>query len=669
MKGMRSRSVIAMLSGIVLAAACTGDDDPEPGSEATTGTSRVKFDSRGGDSYAWSEIVTGQTECDEVTLEVNGEAVDIPVEVNGTVFSGEVPLRPGDNEVVAKCDGAGSEPVVFRQRLREGPTARIKVAVKGDTVVLDASASEPTKPDNSEITDYTWTPGPRTEGLRTQGKLTQAEGGTFETATGARVQLKAPEDDGEYFVSLEVADAEGRSDFSTTYFVVEDGRAREVDLMHEHPSWIDSAVVYAPIPALWGNGGPKTVEKQLPYLKKMGVDALWLWPPTSLRASGEEYAITDYFEVDPSWGPEQALKDMVAEAHLLGMYVLIDFVPNHMSSKSPYFKDAEDRGELSPYWNFFDRKDGEATHYFDWDHLPNLNLDDPEVQSMLMESTAHWVRDIGVDGFRMDVAWGVKRRKPEFWPKWRKEMKRVNPDVMLLAEASAVEPYWFSDGFDVAYDWTKSLGQWAWSSAFEFPQEAGLLLKTAITNGGKGYSPDAKILRFLNNNDTGVRFVDQHDAPTTRVAATLQFTLPGVPAMFAGDEIGASYEPYSNLTPIPWKDKRGLSPHYERLIELRHTVPALLSGDVDLLETNSSSVLAYVRPATEEGEAVLVVLNFGPKEWVELKSTPALEAALGGSGSMRDLLTGDSVNVGLGAGTASVSMGGVSSLVLVAGGN
>jgi glycosidase len=148
-------------------------------------------------------------------------------------------------------------------------------------------------------------------------------------------------------VTLELATASGGSDQSITYFVVEDGRARAVDMMHEHPAWIDTAVVYAPIPALWGNGGPKAVGRRLPYLKDMSVDALWLWPPTSLRTAGEEYAIADFYEVDPSWGPERALRDMVDEAHRLGMYVLVDFVPNHMSADGPYFLDAEQRGPLS----------------------------------------------------------------------------------------------------------------------------------------------------------------------------------------------------------------------------------------------------------------------------------------------------------------------------------
>ena len=569
--------------------------------------------------------------------------------------------------MVAACDTEDdvtrSEPVRFTQYLDDAPSASINVEVRGSTVTFDARQSRPSIYDEADITKYSWTPGGRRVAGQEQGALNTEDGQAFESAKGERLSLQVPTRDGEYFVSLEITDAEDRTDTSITYFVVEQGRARAGDLMHEHPAWVDDAVVYAPIPALWGKGGTKAVQRRLPYLKELGVDALWLWPPTSRRAAGEEYAITDYFEVDPSWGPEDALKEMVDEAHRLGMHVLVDFVPNHLAAAGPYFKDAEARGKLSPYWNFFDRTNGEPTHYFDWSHLPNLNFDDAEVRRMVIEASVHWVRDIGVDGFRMDVAWGVKRRRPDFWPEWRRELKRINPDVLLLAEASAVDPYYFSNGFDVAYDWTNELGQWAWSDAFEFPQEAGALLEPAITNGGRGYSEDALILRFVNNNDTGTRFVDLYGPRLTKVAVTQQFTLPGVPAVFAGDEIGASYEPYSNLTRVPWRDRYELMPLYKRLIELKHVVPALGSRDVDILESNSNGTLAYLRPGDDPA---LVVLNYGGERRVRITSTPDVESLLTSSGgALRDVLNGGRIDLSSSGGAVRISMGATSSAVLM----
>ena len=86
---------------------------------------------------------------------------------------------------------------------------------------------------------------------------------------------------------------------------------------------------------------------------------------------------------------------------------------------------------------------------------------------MIVEAFVHWIRDYGIDGFRVDAAWGVERRRPSFWPELRRQITRVDPDILMLAEGSAVDPYYFSHGFDVAYDWTNQPGQWAWTSVFE----------------------------------------------------------------------------------------------------------------------------------------------------------------------------------------------------------
>ena len=656
-----------ILAGLV-AAACT-DDGSSGSSPARPDDAAIRFDTRGGDAFSWSKVVRGDAECTGVVLEVNGDPIDASVEKEGSRFRARIPLAPGENEVIAACESANgerelSQPLVFRGRLEERPSAVISVSVKGDTVTLNGSRSRATEPDGSRVTRYVWTPAERHP-----ARLTTVTGQTFETVTGPRLRLRAPERDGEYYVTLEVSDAEGRKDASTTYFVVEGGRARPVDMMREHPAWIDRATIYAPIAQLWGNGGSRSVTRRLAYLKRLGVDALWLWPPATQRATGEEYAITDYFELDPSWGPEGAFKDMVDEAHRLGLHVMIDFVPNHMSNESPYFQDTEEHGQASAYWDFFDRRpNGEPTHYFDWTHLPNLNYDDREVRNMIVEAFSYWVRDFGIDGFRVDAAWGVKRRRPDFWAPWRRELKRINPDLLLIAEAPAVDPYYFANGFDVAYDWTHSPGQWAWTSAFDFPEETGALLAPAISNNERGYSADAVVMRFLNNNDTGIRFVDQHGPEMTRVAATLQFTVPGIPALFAGDEIGASYEPYSNLTPIVWRDRFGVRPLYERLIALKHRVPALSSRDVDVLDVDTNSVLAYVRPAVDDGGPVLVVLNFGREARVEISRAPSLDDTLPPTGAMRDLVTGRRVQLDVRGDALSIPMDALSSLVLVPGG-
>jgi len=654
----RAGALLALLMAVP--AACT------LGGRGNGREPEIRFDQRGGDSFAWRQQVSGTAACDQVTLLVNGDPVPgaDPVPVHDGRFSAAVGLVEGRNDVAARCRASERDDtarLTFTGRLTARPTARIEVAVDGGTVTLDGGASEAASPDGAEVVHRTWSPDPAHP-----ARLTTSAGRPFRgRVDGEQLKLRVPAADGEYYARLTVTDAEGRADTAATYFVVEHGKARAVDMAREHPRWIDSAVIYAPVPALWGDDGPAAVERRLRYLKDLGVDALWLWPPASERAPGEEYAITDYFKLDPSWGPPAAFDSMVKAAHKLGIRVLLDIVPNHLSVESPYFQDAQANGKASHYWGFFDRDAaGQPTHYFDWDHLPNLDYDNPEVRRMIVEAFSSWVRERGIDGFRVDAAWAVQERRPDFWPGLRRELKRIDPDLLLLAEGSATDPYFFSHGFDVAYDWTDEPGQWAWTSVFDFPSEIGGLLGPAITNDPKGYAKDAIVLRFLNNNDTDVRFVDQHGSGMTRVAATLQFTVPGLPAMFAGDEIGASYQPYSNLTPVTWTDRHGLRPLYRRLAELKHTVPALNTGRVEVLASDPGGSFAYLRPAPAGGRPVLVVLNFGAKAAVELTRTPALDAALAGRAGLTDLLDHRPVPVAVGAKTVTVRMAATSAHVL-----
>jgi cyclomaltodextrinase / maltogenic alpha-amylase / neopullulanase len=626
-----------------LGGACTGSDGDQSGS-ARPETTVVRLASTGGDVFGWVQRIEGEGDCVQVGPLIDGDLRDVVAIDQGT-FSFTVPIHAGEQRVAARCtteDGAvtESQAIVLRGRLEAAPTARIDVRIRGEGVVLDGSPSEPFEVDGAPIERYVWTREIQIGHTAAEPAPTLTNGAPFDHPVhGERLTLRPPAADGEYYVRLEVRDAEGRSDTSTTYFVVDGGRPRTVDLMHEHPGWIDRSVMYAPVPRLWG-GGAAAVEERLPYLKELGVDALWLWPPVTRRAFGEEYAIADYFSLDEEWGTAEEFRSMVDRAHELGLRVLLDFVPNHSSIEHRYYRTAEKEGTGSHYWDFYDRgPDGEFTHYFDWEHLPNLNYDNPQVRRMMTEAFSSWIRRFDVDGFRVDAAWGIKRRRPQYWPKWRAELKRIKPDLLLLAEATARDPYYFANGFDMGYDWTNHPGQWPWQSLWEFPQEIQSLSAPALTFR---YPKDALVLRFLNNNDTDIRFEERYGADFTRVAAAMQFTVPGIPLLFGGDEIGASYQPYGTIEKIPWKDEAGLRPWYDGLIRLRDRLPSLLSQQISVLTSNVSSVVSFVRPAANGGGPVLVLLNFGDKAMPTVERSTALDPFV--EAPLEDALTGERVS-------------------------
>ncbi|MBD0329569.1 MAG: alpha-amylase, partial [Thermoleophilia bacterium] len=310
-----------------------------------------------------------------------------------------------------------------------------------------------------------------------------------------------------------------------------DGEPAEADAaaLGARPRWVDEAVVYGVIPNRFGDAGGFTdVTARLDDLAELGVTALWLSPINASPEGDFGYAVTDYFALREDYGTEADFRELVREAHRRGIRVLMDFVPNHTSAAHPYHRDAAVHGRASRYWDFYDRDTGGTiTHYFDWAHLPNLNYANPEVRAMIHEAFAYWVREFDVDGFRVDVAWGVKERAPEFWPEWRARLKAIKPDLFLLAEASARDPYYFEHGFDAAYDWTQELGHWAWEGVWDAPSPRELVdaLDAALSH----HLPDRPVFRFLNNNDTGASFVGRHGTDLTRVASAALLTLPGIP--------------------------------------------------------------------------------------------------------------------------------------------
>jgi glycosidase len=489
------------------------------------------------------------------------------------------------------------------------------------------------------ISEYAWTPRPgNPEAVRVQVSADQDQQEFRREVRGARIEVELPETpvDGEYYFSLRVIDQAGREDTSTTYFVVENGQPRIPDYDRESPAWVEEAIVYGVIPRLFGSPGALAIQEKLDDLADLGINALWLAPINETNDYG--YSVIDYFELRDNFGSKEDFRAMVQAAHERGIRVLMDFVPNHTSNEHPYFKDTIEKGQESPYWDFYDRDElGNYTYYFDWTHLPNLNYENPEVRRMMIEAFSYWVREFDVDGFRVDACWGVQQRRPDFWPEWRRALKRIKPDILLLAEASARDPYNFDNGFDAAYDWTENLGNWAWARFWgdQAPQTDTLqmikLLRDALTNESVGYHPDALIFRFLNNNDTRTRFITTHGEDMTRVATALLLTLPGIPCIYTADEIGQWFLPYSDGAPLSWRERYpGLRDYHKRLISLRKEIASLHSRLWQMVDVEQADRLWVTSIPGRDEQPLLVLLNF--------RGQAAVFASLGSDRSQSQVL-------------------------------
>src|SRR5438270_2896713 len=415
------------------------------------GEAPVAFQNAGGDAWTFEKLIETSVvpgRCDEVTI--TSPLATVTVSPQGDRALARVPLIAGANSIAAQCRKNGASIGVpahqnWRLRLADTPKARIRAMATASGMAFDAGASElaPARP--APLARYEWrardgNPAPLT-GLPAEGK---------------RIGVAAPARDGVYFVILRVTDRAGRSDEATSSIRMREGRWQAIDAVQERADWIELAIIYGVVPKLFGARGLTDVITKLDQIAALGVNTLWLSPVTDAPAGDFGYAVSDHFRVRASFGSEAELRALIGAAHQRGQRVLLDFVPNHVSEQHAYFADAQAYGRASPYFDFFERTAaGDVVSYFDWNNLKNLNYDNPEVQRLIIEASAYWVRAFDIDGFRVDAAWGPLERPSEVWPRWRAELKRIKPDLLLLAEASARDHYYVGHGFDAAYDWTE----------------------------------------------------------------------------------------------------------------------------------------------------------------------------------------------------------------------
>lgn len=612
----------------------------------------VKLSLPGGDLDVWAwvkqvKVKVSEGECESVAVDVQGDTFEAGPDGEG--FTAEIPVSAGTQTVSAVCRQPGgeevrSDPVLYTGRLRQIPTAVIRIDLRDGRVLLDGSDSLPAEDGLASISQWTWSArGDNPAPLQLENGELNGE------MHGPDISVLPPDIDGEYYIQLRVKDEAGREDASSIYIVVQDGQPRIPDYDREHPAWVDQAVVYGVIPFLFGSPAFDALRARLDDLADLGINALWLGPINVHPADDYGYAVEDYFGLDPAYGTEEDFRRLVQAAHERGIRVLMDFVPNHTSATHPYFLDAQQRGLDSNYWDFYDRDvQGEYTYYFQWSHLPNLNYDNPEVRRMMIEAFSYWVRELDVDGFRVDVAWGIQERRPDFWPEWRRALKRIKPDLLLVAEATAREPYYFDNGFDAAYDWTYQPGGWAWKIAWDAYKYRLLSynLTEALTNSPEGFHPDALIFRFLNNNDTGQRFITRHGVGVTRVATAFLLSLPGIPSIYTGDEYGLEFEPYQQLEPLDFVEQYpGLRAYHKRLIALRKALPSLRARALTVIKPDAipQSVFAYIRHGEPSDMPVIVLLNFSEEPAEFEFDLPQEFRMLAQRGSLYDLLAEEEV--------------------------
>lgn len=587
----------------------------------------VKLNEKDAVVWHYEQEVTGELsgfETDKITIHL-GDSV-FKSSITHNTFSLQVTLREKETEIWVEVPYNHttiiSDTLLYTLGYDPIPIVRPIAHVKGDTAVLKAELID--NPYGQPV-KYLWMPdslNPAKSQIRSTRQST------------AKVQI--PDKAGHYYFNLFAVSGTDTTRLRTRVTRTAQ-KLHAFDMNTEVPYWMSRAIIYEITPySFVQNGTFQSIKEKLPELKKLGINTIWLQPITKSSYRGQGYDVVDYLSVNPDLGTEKQLHDLIKTAKALDLRVLFDVVLNHTSIQHPYAQDAIVYGPASHYYDFYQREiDGKPyssyynqgeygfINYF-WKDLVNLNYQNDEVQRWMLEVCKYWVRKYDIDGYRFDAIWGVNARQPSFAQKLRTELKSINPDILLLAEDKGSVPQVFELGFDAAYDWTVDtswVSQWSWEyeynheknlTIFNFPDvnERGGMLRQALFNN-RGH--DHRILRYMGNNDLP-HFIQDHSLEQTKMVASLLFSLPGIPMLYNGQEIGKRGHPYSIASvfhrdsTIKSLDDKGLLNYYQTLIQMRKEYKALVDGNMREVPVRpEESLVAFRR--WKEGENFIVITN------------------------------------------------------------
>ena len=425
--------------------------------------------------------------------------------------------------------------------------------------------------------------------------------------------------------------------------------------VYKAPEWVKDAVWYQIFPERFANGdvsndpvgakewnAPITsssdhyggdlqgVIDHLDYIKELGVNAIY-FTPIFQSNSNHKYDTIDYMTVDPHFGDEAILKTLVEGAHARGIKVMLDIVFNHCGLHFDKFQDVIEKGEDSPYKDWFhikgypvfegnknmnDPRDLNFDTFAFTPRMPKLNTENPETKEYLLNIIRYWSDVASIDGWRLDVANEVDHK---FWREFRTVVKEKNPNAYILGEVwHDANPWLMGDQFD---------------GVMNYP------LNDAIIDYFANDSIDTlvfshKVIKANFNyprhvNEHMYNLLDSHDTPRflhitgenidkLKLAYVFLMTQMGAPAIYYGDEVGMTgkHDPDCRR-PMIWdveKQDLDMLAFMKQLIQIRKSHEILRhKGELSFLqETVHPDVLLYKR--YDEVESCYMIMNRSSNE-------------------------------------------------------
>ena len=392
-----------------------------------------------------------------------------------------------------------------------------------------------------------------------------------------------------------------------------------------------------------GIGDINGIRQKLDYLQNLGITGIWI-TPIHPSPTYHKYDVVDYFGIDKEYGTIEEYKLLVKEAHAKGIKVLIDLVVNHTSSEHPWFiasckndpkyKDfyVWSKTENGNNWHKNPLNPNEKYFAFFWEKMPDLNFDNKEVREEVKKIGRYWINDIGVDGYRIDAAQHVYEpndtvRNTIWWTEFRNGLLKINPNVYLLGEVwnkDSIVATYFKSSLDGCFnfDLSKAIIQCVEKN------DASNFVSTlqSIHQLYQSYNPNFRDVIFISNHDQDrYRSTFNGDSAKTKLAFAMLITLPGIPFLYYGEEVGMlgkspdefRREPflwskndagnttwekpkYSTSQSVGYldeqmKDKNSFYSFYKSMIGFRKENPILSEGEIKpyLIAGQSKGLIAY----------------------------------------------------------------------------
>ena len=374
--------------------------------------------------------------------------------------------------------------------------------------------------------------------------------------------------------------------------------------------------------------------KDIPQLKELGVKIIWVMPifpisQTKRKATGGDdskfasempaaeqhkylgsyYAVSDFKKVNPEFGTIEDFRNLVETAHDNGMYVILDWVPNHTGWDHTWIKQHPEYYTQNAKGEIIDPINPETGKSWGWSDVADLNYDNKELRKEMTSDMLHWIKNENIDGFRCDVAGNVPL---DFWQQAIPQLRREK-NIFMLAEAW--EPELLKDGlFDMAYGWE------AHHTMNRIAQG-----KNSVKDWDKFMAEDAK---KYEANDILMNFVDNHDENSwngtikgrlgkgEEAMTALSYVMPGMPLIYSGNEYGLNHSlKFFEKDSIP-KTKGKDWELRAKLGKLKAENPALNGGKnkakYSRIKTDDeTNILAFIRE--KNGKKVVYIANFSNK--------------------------------------------------------